>query len=850
MNNIIGGKNIEYNKIKTGDIKEKIIYKENITNEIKNIRKKINYLLFSILFNKYFLISKKHLIDFDIFYNNKFIIDAPLNNEEFIKIKENILSKYPYYENENYKPLLNKIYLTKYEILSYNSISDKFIYYIFLINKYLSNIKNIKLLDLSITTGLIEALLFKKINFTMDKYLFNNNYISIDSRFIYQIKKLEKLYKKKLNYNNEYKDNLLNLEIIEKVLSNNKNGYNLIIINSTRIFIKKTNINKLNYNDYGHVETLYKLYLGLNLLEDGGNCILDIYSFDYENKELIKNLLYFLLLFFNIEYKTIIKYNTVDIFLTNFNKKIFNEKKEHFKNILTSLEKKGKEEYFLHNSNEKKILSHKFYDIINIFEFKYDEKYNKFITQIINKIFNIKLQKLIEEKAKEICPKFEKCFTIDKLLEFANQSFNNNLEDNVKLLEKNGLHVNIIYKYKNLEDKLKTYSYNLNFNRIYNLTNNAKENNTVEDFTYIKLTDKLEKHISYLNKINSDINLIKFYIECRDVEKWYKISTIINIRNYITKYIKEKYNISVSKAFCKMYDILSQFPIIDLTKSKIKTFHSCEVPGHFINAFNYWIKSRNSSIEFDWTGNSLNPFNESNKKKYSALFDDAYGFIKRYKNRWDWGADNTGDISSKKNLLYYENKYKNRQIDIFTSDCGLGANEEFEQEESLCFLSISQLLLGLLVLRIGGTAICKIFIPFTKPLSLSILYIYTMYFEKIHIIKPSSGSLANSEVYIIGINKKYHLSENNKNVLFDVLEKIDMDKSLFNNFPDKFIEEIAELSNMFIRLQEEYLNRSYFYYDNPKIFNKDKFDYLMDAKQKYAKKWIDDNDFKLINKPL
>jgi hypothetical protein len=845
MNNLIGGKNIEFNKIKDIIVKEKIIYKENITNVIKNKKTKIDYLLFSILFNKYFLISKKHLIDFNIFYNNKFIIDSAVNNEEFIKIKENILSKYPYYENENYKPLLNKIYLTKYEILSYNSISDKFIYYIFLINKYLSNNKNIKLLDLSITTGLIEALLFKKINFTVNKYLFNNNYIRIDSRFIYQINKLEKLYKKKINYNNQYKDNLLNLDIIDKILSSNKNSYNLVIINSSRILIKKTIINELDYNDYGHVEILYKLYLGLNLLEDGGSCILDIFSFDYDNRELIKNLLYFLSLFFDIEYKTIIKYNTVDIFLTNFNKEIFNEKKEHLKNILASLEKKGKDDYFLHNSNEKKILSNKFYDIINIFDFKYDEKYNKFFIEIINKIFNIKLQKLIEEKAKEICPKFEKCFTIDKLLELATKTFNNNIQDNVNLLEENGLHVNIVYKNKSIDDKLKAYSYNLNFNRTYTLTNNA-----MEDFTYIKLSEKLDKQLNHLNKINSDINLIKFYIECRDVEKWYKISTIINIRNYITKYIKEKYNIAVSKAFCKMYDILSQFPIIDLTKSKIKTFHSCEVPGHFINAFNYWIKARNNNIEFDWTGNSLNPFNESNKKKYSALFNDVYGFIKRYKNRWDWGADNTGDISSKKNLLYYENKYKDRQIDIFTSDCGLGANEEFEQEGSLCFLSISQLLLGLLILKIGGTAICKIFIPFTKPLSLSILYIYTIYFEKIHIIKPSSGSLANSEVYIIGINKKYHLSENNKKVLFDVLENIDMDKSLFNNFSDKFIEEIAELSNMFIRLQEEYINRSYFYYDNPKIFEKDKYDYMRDAKEKYAKKWIIDNDFKLIDKPL
>ena len=355
MNNLIGGKNIEFNKIKDIVVKEKIIYKENITNVIKNKKKNIDYLLFSILFNKYFLINEKSLIDIDIFFNNKFIIDSPSNKEDFQKFKENILSKYPYYENENYKPLLNKLYLTRYDILSYNSISDKFIYHIFLINKYLSNIKNIKLLDLSITSGLIEALLFKKINFIVDKYLFNNNYIRIDSRFIYEKNKLEKLYKKKINYNNQYKDNLLNFEIIDKILSSNKNIYNLLFINSTRILLRNV-VDELDYNDYGHIEVLYKLYLGLNLLEEGGSCILDIFSFDHENKELIKNLLYFLSLFFDIEYKTIIKYNTVDIFLTNFNKDIFNEKKEHLKNILVNLEKKSKEEYYLHNSIEKKIL--------------------------------------------------------------------------------------------------------------------------------------------------------------------------------------------------------------------------------------------------------------------------------------------------------------------------------------------------------------------------------------------------------------------------------------------------------------------------------------------------------------
>ena len=297
-----------------------------------------------------------------------------------------------------------------------------------------------------------------------------------------------------------------------------------------------------------------------------------------------------------------------------------------------------------------------------------------------------------------------------------------------------------------------------------------------------------------------------------------------------------------------MYDILTQFPLIDLTKKEIKTFHACEAPGHFINAFNYWIKSRNKDMVFNWHATSLNPSNEENRKKYTGLFSDVYGFISRHKSGWDWASDNTGDISKRENLLYYERKYKD--IDVFTSDCGLGANEDFEQECSLSFLSIAQLILGLLVLKIGGHLVCKIFIPFTKPLTISILYIYTMYFEKIHIIKQASGSLGSSEVYIIGLNKKEHLSEHNREILFNVLENINMDKSLFDSFPKLFIDEINEISKTFIKLQEDFLETSFYYYDNPDLLEKNKNEFFNDAKIKFVKQWIDNNDFKLIEDTL
>ena len=124
-----------------------------------------------------------------------------------------------------------------------------------------------------------------------------------------------------------------------------------------------------------------------------------------------------------------------------------------------------------------------------------------------------------------------------------------------------------------------------------------------------------------------------------------------------------------------------------------------------------------------------------------------------------------------------------------------------------------------------------------------------MYFEKIHIIKPSAGSLANSEVYIVGINKKEHLSEHNRKILFNVLENIDMDKFLFDNFPDLFIDEINKIVKSFIKIQDDFLQKSFYYYDNPKILEKDN-EKFYNAKMKYVNKWINNNNFKLIEDTL
>jgi hypothetical protein len=811
----------------------KIYYKQKnkIIKQIKYFKYKKEFfdykqnVLFQFIYNKYSIINRNHIINIKQVIKSNLLIDNNINFENYIT-------------NPKYK---NTIVPLQQKLLLYNSVSDKFIYYHILYNKYLLNMNNIKLLDLGITSGLLETLIYNKTNYYAIKYLFNNNYILVHNSINVHNTELENMYKTKINYNNEYMNDKLSIDLIEKIISKESN-YNLLFIDSS-IHLKKYVKEEVEYNDYSYMETLYKLYLGLNLLDNGGKCILNIRS-NIVYKNFLKNLLYFLLNFFDIKYKTIIKYNTTEILLDNFDKSRFHKEKNKFKNIILEVEKKCvKEQLFLCHSNVPRIIKPKSYEIDNLFKYKYEKEYVKFFDYVYDKINNIKyMNKMMKKSAIEICPTLEKCFTIEKLLKYNYNIFLNNLNATLYLLEKYNLRVNNEYKkllidYDEDIKKYKIPSYNIiktiTTNKIINLNYSKSFNIILDEFN--------------IKKITSNLNLLKFYIETRNVDKWYKISNIINIRNHLSKYINDKYNIKVSKAFCKMYEILTEFSLIDLTKKEIKTFHACEVPGHFINAFNYWIKSRNNDINFNWHAMSLNPFNEENKKKYAGLFSDVYGFISRHKSRWDWASDNTGDISKKENLLYYEKKYKD--VDIFTSDCGLGANEDFEQECSLSFLSIAQLILGLLVLKIGGNLVCKIFIPFTKPLSISILYIYTMYFEKIHIIKPSAGSLANSEVYIIGINKKEHLSEHNRKILFNVLENIDMDKSLFDSFPDLFSDEINKIVKSFIKIQDDFLQKSFYYYDNPKILEKDN-EKFYNAKMKYVNKWINDNDFKLIEDTL
>ena len=155
----------------------------------------------------------------------------------------------------------------------------------------------------------------------------------------------------------------------------------------------------------------------------------------------------------------------------------------------------------------------------------------------------------------------------------------------------------------------------------------------------------------------------------------------------VSAYVLQNYDLSellapkVSNGFIKLWEIYNTLNIIP-NKKKVKVFHLAEAPGQWINCTHYFILTKRHKVEeYDWRATSLNPTHPKNIEKYgTGIFSDAYGLIKKFKNRWIWGADDTGDITKIKNLNGIANIVKNglmrqEKIDLVLGDGGIQSDD-------------------------------------------------------------------------------------------------------------------------------------------------------------------------------
>ena len=303
----------------------------------------------------------------------------------------------------------------------------------------------------------------------------------------------------------------------------------------------------------------------------------------------------------------------------------------------------------------------------------------------------------------------------------------------------------------------------------------------------------------------------------------YNIKTITEgLTRGVAKYINENYNMNhkVSNGFVKLWEIYNYDKKILPIDENINTFHMAEAPGQWIHATDFFIytsllENRDERhINYNWNANALNPYNPINIKRFgNDLFSDNYGFIGKYKDRWLYGSDDTGDITKSKNIkwlkTYLEDKYKKSKLGklkLVTGDAGMNKDIELEYMHKL---DMAQVVNVLACSMKGGNCIIKHFLPYINvhkqsihslALYINLMHLYYSYFEKITFIKPKTSNPNSSEYYVIGYNFKgikdsdldklyQHLDNMKENNTF--IKKEDLDMKLVDGFM-KFYKELDD----------------------------------------------------------
>ena len=272
-------------------------------------------------------------------------------------------------------------------------------------------------------------------------------------------------------------------------------------------------------------------------------------------------------------------------------------------------------------------------------------------------------------------------------------------------------------------------------------SNNLDDNNI--SFKYIEESDNIELFInkSLQNYINYAKKQIDIHNSEWDIYKKYTnpyeyIHTIIpNYKNSVSK-LKP-----LSRSFFKLVEILHLLEIInDIVTPNMVSFHLAEGPGGFIEALS-WVRNNPGDIYY---GMSL--INDDNNTP--GLKKSQYFLNKNPNVKIEYGINKNGDLSDVENLKYCYKKYNN-YIDFITGDGGFDFSLDFNKQEIISTkLILYQICFAISMQKENGIFILKIFDLFTQA-SVDIIYLLSLCYEKIYIVKPFTSRYANSEKYLV-----------------------------------------------------------------------------------------------------
>ncbi len=520
------------------------------------------------------------------------------------------------------------------------------------------------------------------------------------------------------------------------------------------------------------------------------------------------------------------------------------------------------------------------------------------------------LEKLYNLQNDMINYNINKNFTIDKLTNriIINKSFLKTIEYNkifnlVKFFEEYNIPYNKSYltyidKYnKNIINQLYSYKYAIKHKIIKYKKQSQKQSQKYKSqkqkskkqsqkqlHKNIDIKIQTESyHYDNFNKMN-DLNTMAYKVKLNLLEQFSIDSVPKQIKQItedfargVSAYLMKNYKLyyNVSNAFCKLWEILhtvdNLIPIKQTTKNnQTKIFFVAEAPGQWIYASNMYFQnqlkksnqSSKSKPSLEWRANSLNPKNQANIQKYGKdIFDDQYGFMKKYPDKWLFGVDDTGDITNSQNQKWFRQYAKEfGPIDLVTGDGGIiGDNPLIFQK-----LDYAQVCMVASLSSLGGSCIIKHFLPYVRraPISyygyglfINYLYLYHNMFDEFNMVKPLTSNPDSGEFYVVCKGFK-GVSEEMYEKMLEVLDNFTVNICFFNkkDIPDEFVNQVLEFVDKLLTMNVEHseitnLLLTCMIHKNPVIEEKTNcskyFDkkYIEEIHNEKFKEWVKINNF-------
>jgi hypothetical protein len=415
-----------------------------------------------------------------------------------------------------------------------------------------------------------------------------------------------------------------------------------------------------------------------------------------------------------------------------------------------------------------------------------------------------------------------------------------------KKLPYNKAYLTYIDKFnKNLLNQLFTYDYSLNQKVIkYNQKklSNEKINKLKESYYYDEFNHQYDLWtLSYKVKLN-----LLEKLKTDDTPKIIK-QVSEGFARGVSAHIMKNFNLehNVSNAFCKLWEIYNTVKGVLPMKTNPKVFFMAEAPGQWIYSTNlyyfnnYRQKNKNSyksrkigkTLErktlkskksnkittikgVEWRANSLNPNNQINIKKYGKdIFNDQYGFMRKYPKQWVFGADDTGDFTITDNQIWYRQyvkEFTNGKLDLITGDAGIYGDDPMIFQK----LELAQVCMVAGLLSVGGNCVIKHFLPYVRRVPstyyatgffMNYMYLYYLMFDELHLIKPLTSNPDSGEFYVVGKGFK-GITDEFYTSLINLLDNFEPNMCFFekHDIEDTFVRQIVEFAEKIIKMNVDH----------------------------------------------